>query len=44
MFCGLDVDLIKLKRKVIISSLFEAVVMVLCVLLQFFQYRSMIQV
>ncbi|KAK8794388.1 hypothetical protein JH06_4838 [Blastocystis sp. subtype 4] len=37
-------DLVKLKRKIIISNLFEAIVMLLCCLLQYFQYRSMIQI
>ena len=37
-------DLVKLKRKIITSSLFEAVVMLLCCMLQYFQYRSMIHI
>lgn len=37
------VDLKKLKNKVILSSVFETVVMLLCCLLQFVQYRNMIK-
>ena len=37
------VDLTKLKNKVILSSVFETVVMLLCCLLQFVQYRNMIK-
>ena len=36
-------DLTKLKNKVILSSVFETVVMLLCCLLQFVQYRNMIK-
>ena len=37
------VDLKKLKNKVILSSVFETVMMLLCCLLQFVQYRNMIK-
>ena len=37
------IDLKKLKNKVILSSIFETVVMLLCCLLQFIQYRNMIK-
>ena len=37
------IDLYKLRKKMIMSCVFETVVMLVCCILQFLQYRSMIQ-
>ena len=37
------IDLYKLRKKMIMSCVFETVVMLVCCVLQYLQYRSMIQ-
>ena len=37
------IDLYKLRKKMIMSCVFETVIMLVCCVLQYLQYRSMIQ-